>query len=545
MSAHRSRLKSTLPERAAWRRPEGAPETNRPSDASQAAALPERSTPGGERRSATARTTTSKRRIQRRLTPLELVQYPLAATRQAVFDLRRFFIVLALTGVTLLLPFPPELSVEGQRAIALFVFSGAILALEPAPLPISALLIPVAQVALGIDTVSGAFSAFAQPSLFLVLSSLFLAEALRKHGLTRRLAIYAIISSGGDLPRLLFNIMLMTTLLSMWVLNTATTAVLIPVALTIAQHVGQPEQARRTVGVLVVGIAYSASLGGMATVVGSGENAIAAGYLNAIAPFGFMDWSIYAVPLVLLLLPVTWWMLLVVMKAPRIKIDTMPVLREFVRLGPLSATQIKIVLVLGLCVILWVFGGYIEDVLGLPQTLLSSAIVSIVAVAFLSVSEVVNWNDLKGVNWGIFLVIGAGFTLGDALQKSGASAWFAEMLAPLLAGLPYAIVLFVIVAVSFALTQFMNNVALGAILSPLLISVAQASSIDPVRLVLPAVLAMGIAYTLPSASARMTLVAVSGAVDRKEMITTGLYIGLPSVLIIAVMFLLLSIFGLI
>lgn len=545
MAAHRSRLKSTLPERASWRRQGAAPEDERPSDVSQAAPLSERAPARSERRSAAARTTTSKRRIQRRLTPLEMIQYPLHATRQAVFDLRRFFIVLALTGVALMLPFPPGLSEEGQRAIALFVFAGAILALEPAPLPISALLIPVAQVALRIDDVSGAFGAFAQPSLFLVLSSLFLAEALRKHGLTRRLAIYAIITSRGSLPRLLLNIMVMTTLLSMWVLNTATTAVLIPVALTIAQHVAQPEQARRTVSVLVVGIAYSASLGGMATVVGSGENAIAAGYLNAIAPFSFMDWSKYAIPLVLLLTPLTWWMLLVVMRAPRIKIDILPVLREFVRLGPLSETQIKILWVLGLCVILWIFGGYIEDALGLPQTLLSSAIVSIVAVAFLSVSEVVNWNDLKGVNWGIFLVIGAGFTLGDALQKSGASVWFAEMLAPLLVGLPYAVVLFVIVAVSFALTQFMNNVALGAILSPLLISVAQASSIEPVRLVLPAVLAMGIAYTLPSASARMTLVAVSGVVSRKEMITVGLYIGAPSVLMIVLMFLFLSAFDLV
>lgn len=541
MTAHRSRLKSTLPERASWRRPtDPSEDVNLPDEATQKTLTPDAA---GAKRSPTARTTTSKRRIQRRLTPLEMIQYPLKATRQAVFDLRRFFIVLALTGVTLLLPFPPGLSEEGQRAVALFVFTGSILALEPAPLPISALLVPVAQVALGIDNVSGAFSAFAQPSLFLVLSSLFLAEALRKHGLTRRLAIYAIISSGGSMSRLLFNVMLMTTLLSMWVLNTATTAVLIPVALTIAQHVPQPDQARRAVATLVIGIAYAASLGGMATVVGSGENAIAAGYLNVIKPFTFMDWSIYAVPLVLILLPLTWWMLMSAMKMPQIKIDIMPVLREFVRLGPFSETQIKILLVLGLCVFLWVFGGYVEDLLNLPQTLLSSAIVSIVAVAFLSVSEVIDWNDLKGVNWGIFLVIGAGFTLGDALQKTGASEWFASILAPIMIGLPFAVVLFALIGVGFAMTQFMNNVALGAIFSPLLISIAQASGIEPVRLVMPVVLSMGIAYVLPAASARMTLVAVSGAVSRQEMSRTGILIGLPSVLIIGAMFLLLSALG--
>jgi len=544
MSAHRSRLKSTLPDKANWRTAHGAAgDAPLPGGATARDAVP--GAPDAVRRHSTARTTTSKRRLQRRLTPLDVIQYPLQVTRQTVFDLRRFFIVIGLTGLVLLLPFPPSLSEEGQRAIALFVFTGSILALEPAPLPISALLVPVAQVALGIDTVSGAFSAFAQPSLFLVLSSLFLAEALRKHGLTRRLAIYAVISSGGDLPRLLFNVMLMTTVLSMWVLNTATTAVLIPMALTIAQHVPQPDQARRTVATLVVGIAYAASLGGMATVVGSGENAIAAGYLNALAPFTFMDWSIYAIPIVLLLLPLTWWLLMRVMQMPVTKIDILPVLRDFVRLGPLSDTQIRILLVLGLCIILWVFGGYLEDLLNLPQTLLSSAIVSIVAVAFLSISEVVDWNDLKGVNWGVFLVIGAGFTLGDALQKTGAAAWFAEMLAPVLSGLPFAVVLLAVVMVGFVLTQFMNNVALGAILSPLLISIAGASGIEAMRLVMPTMLAVGIAYMLPSASARMTLVSVSGVVTRKEMLTTGLVIGLPSVMLIAMIFLILSAVGLI
>ena len=114
-----------------------------------------------------------------------------------MFDLRRFLIVLALTGLVLLLPTPPGLTPEGQSALALFVFTGSILSLQPVPLPIAALLVPVAQVALGIDTVQGAFAPFADPVIYLILASLFLAEALRKHGLTRRLALYAIVCSRG------------------------------------------------------------------------------------------------------------------------------------------------------------------------------------------------------------------------------------------------------------------------------------------------------------------------------------------------------------
>ena len=233
------------------------------------------------------------------------------------------------------------------------------------------------------------------------------------------------------------------------------------------------------------------------------------------------------------------------MRMPNVRIDTRPALRDFVRMGPLSDTERKILFVLAICVFLWVAGGYVEQLFNLPATLLSSAIVSIAAIAFLSISEIVDWNDLKGVNWGVFLVIGAGFTLGDALQKTGASAWFASMLAPTLAGMPFVAILFAVIMVSFTITQFMNNVALGAILTPVLVTVGQASGIVPLQLVIPTVLAMGLAYMLPSASARMTLVAVSGAVERKDQLLTGLLIGVPSALLIVIFFYVLSVFGMI
>jgi sodium-dependent dicarboxylate transporter 2/3/5 len=149
------------------------------------------------------RTLTSKRRLQRRTIPLAVLPQPLQAGVRKVFDLRRFLLVIGLTIGVLLLPEPPGLAPEGQRALALFVFTGAILSLEPVSLPIAALLVPICQIALGIDTASGAFAPFGQPVLFLILGSLFLAEALRKHGLTRRIALYTIVLSKGTRQRLL------------------------------------------------------------------------------------------------------------------------------------------------------------------------------------------------------------------------------------------------------------------------------------------------------------------------------------------------------
>ena len=541
MSLKRPRLKSSLPPRATLSplrraQDEGASHAS----STSASAAPSTGESSGRVASSVDRTLTTKRRLQRRTTPFALLPQPFQAGMRKVFDLRRFLLVIGLTVVVLLLPQPPGLSDQGQRALALFVFTGAILSLEPVSLPIAALLVPICQIALGIDAAPGAFSPFGQPVLFLILGSLFLAEALRKHGLTRRIALFTIVLSRGKVRMLLLGLMSVAALLSMWVLNTATVAVLIPVAINIVQHVRPNEKAARTLEVLILGIALSASIGGMGTVMGSGENAIASGLLGQISNFGFIDWLRYGAPMVLMLVPLSWFLLLRALPIGEVTIDTFPATRELVRLGTLKGPEREILGVLALSVGLWISGAYIESVLSLPDTLLSSAVVAIGAVALLSIEEVVDWNDLRGVNWGVFFVIGAGLTLGDARDKSGASVWLASILAPLLQGLPYEVVLIALVLVGFIITQFMNNVTLGAILAPVLITLGQASGIAPERMVIPTIMAVGLACMLPGASARMTLAAVTGAVERKSMLWAGLVVGVPAAILVIIFFYVMS-----
>lgn len=527
MAYQRSRLKSSLPRQVTLgeqRRPR-APNA----DDEQPGHLPPLvSPPRNEqaiRERAATRTVASKRRIQRRVTPLDVLQRPIQAGVRKAFDLRRFLIVLGLTSLVLILPPPENLSDSGHRALALFVFTGTILALEPAPLPIAALLVPVMQIALGIDTVNGAFAPFGTPVEFLILGSLFLAEALRKHGLTRRLALYAILLSQGRFDFLLLGLMVITGGLSMFVLNTATAAVLIPVVITIAQQVPRPEDGRKALIVLLLAIAYSSSIGAIATIMGSGENAIASGLLAQNGAFGFIDWMKYGLPVVLLLLPPIWFLLPRLFHLPRLTIDIQPAAQEIDRLGRLSNPEREIVVVLLLSVSLWVAGASLETLFGLPPTLLSSAVVAIGAVALLSLEEIINWNDLRGVNWGVFFVIGAGLTLGDALTKTGASKWFAALLAPALEQMPYGLALALLLLLAFSITQFINNVPLGAILTPVLITLAEATGTAPIRLVIPTIFAVALSFTLPSGSARMTLIAVTGAVEGKDMIRSGLIVG--------------------
>jgi sodium-dependent dicarboxylate transporter 2/3/5 len=543
MTVHRSRLKSTLPDKVTWRTLSDSPLAEE--EATDTGVAGRQGPVTGDRRRSTARTTTSKRRLQRRRTPLQLIQQPLELARRKVFDLRRFLLVLAVTGLVLILPSPPGLTLEAHRALALFVFTGMILSLQPVPLPIAALLVPVAQVALSIDTAAGAFAPFSDPVIYLILASLFLAETMRKHGLTRRLALYAIVLSRGYFHRLILILLALTAFLSMWVLNTATAAMLIPVAISIAQQIHDEGAAKRMLAVLVLAIGYGASIGGIGTPMGSGENAIANGQLSQVMDFSFFGWISYGFPVVLVLVPLTWAMLLLVFRVPNLRMDLTPTLRELVRRRGFNTAERETIGVLLISIVLWVMGATLEKWFQLPITLLSSAMVAILAVALLSIEELIDWDDLKGVNWGIIFVIGAGLSLGDALDKSGASAWIVSLVEPALRGLPYLAILALLVISTFVLTQFMNSVTYGAILSPILVTLAVTTNMIPTRLVLPFVFTLALCYLLPNSSARMTLVAVSGAVDTKTQLRSGLIVGLPSALFVFLFFALLSMAGLI
>ena len=454
----------------------------------------------------------------------------------------RFGIVLLLTIGVLLLPRPEGLSAEGHRALAVFVFTGSILALEPVSLPIAALMVPVAQVALGVADTPQAFETFSRPVVFLILASLFLAEALRKHGLTRRLALSTIVGSGGGISALVFGLMAIAALFSMWVENTATAAVLIPVALTIAKQVPDPKKARQLLVLLVLGIAYAASIGGMATIMGSSSNAVAAGFLSQIRTWTFVDWMIYGLPSFILIFPLTWWILLRIVKSPVRSLDVEPVRKKLSDVGPMSGAEREILLTLFIGVVLWVGGSFIEPWLALPESLLSSAMVAVLIVSYLAIRGIIHWEDVKGVSWGIFLIIGAGLSLGEALSRTGATDWFAGLIVPLVTGPPLIVSILLLVFLSALLTNVMNNTTIAAVFVPILISLAQSNqSFDPVQLVLPVTLATTFGYSLPSASGRMSLIAASGIVKRSEMMRYGLIMTFASSIVLGIMFYLLTI----
>ncbi len=476
--------------------------------------------------------------------PLRVLQPRVAyGAGRALRFFGRFGVVLALTVGVLLLPTPATLSEEGHRALAVFVFTGSILALEPVSLPIAALMIPVVQVALGLADTTLAFETFSRPVVFLILASLFLAEGLRKHGLTRRLALGTIVATGGGVSMILLGLMGIAALFSMWVENTATAAMLLPVALTISKQVEDPKRARPLLVLLALGIAYGASLGGMATIMGSASNAVASGFLAQISPWTFFDWMRYGLPALLLVFPATYFVLnrLVATDVRQLEIETV---RQQVRdMGPMSNRERELLYTLGAAAALWIGGASIEKTLGLPASLLSAATVAVLAVAYLAIRGILDWEDVKGVSWGIFLVIGAGLSLGQVLSRTGATDWIATLITPLI-DLPLFIRLLLMVTLTAFLTDLMNNTTIAAVFVPVLISMAQSDpAISAVELVLPATMATTFGYSLPSSSGRMALLAASGLVNRREMLSNGVIVTLVSAVILATFFFVLTLLG--
>lgn len=460
--------------------------------------------------------------------------------------LGRFGLVLVLTGAVLLLPTPEGLSAAGHRGLAAFIFTAAILALEPVSLPIAALMVPVAQVALGVATAPQSFETFSRPVVFLILASLFLAEALRKHGLSRRLALATIVASGGGIGPLLLGIMGISAFFSMWVGNTATTAMLIPVALTISRQIPDKEDAREMLALLALGIAYSASLGGMVTILGAAANAVASGFLAEIMDWTFLDWMKYGLPSFLVVFPLTWVLLFKLMPVAVTRLDVEPAREQVNGMGKMSSVEREILLVLTVTACLWVGGPFFETLLGLPQSLFSAAMVAVMAVSYMAIREIIDWEDLKGISWGIFLIIGAGLSLGEALSRTGVTDWFATLIGPLVTGPSLLLTLIVLVMVSALLTNLMNNTTIAAVFVPVLIALARDNpALDPVQLVLPVTLATTFGYSLPSASGRMALIASTGMVGRGTMMRYGLIMTIASSLALAVLFYLLARFHLI
>jgi len=424
-------------------------------------------------------------------------------------------------GIAVLASLGPD-DPSARAGVALFALAGTLWLSEAISLTYTALLIPVVGVALGIADISTAMSGFAHPVIGLFLGGFALAAALSAHGIDRWLASRLMALARGKALNAAILLALATSLLSMWISNTAAAAMMLPIALGLAVPLAS-KYPRYQLFVLL-GLAWGANIGGIATLVGSPPNAITAAELG----WGFDDWLKIGIPAYVLLMPLALLVLYLTLKPEKNLPDVHTVDALTFPRHRAAITTVAIFLV---TVTLWVFSKPVAELLNINKDF--DTWVALLAVALLGISGTLEWQQIeKQSNWGVLLLFGGGITLSTLMQSSGASEWLAEGISQVLpADRPWLLYLLVSLFVVY-LTELVSNTASAALLVPLFMPVASVIGADPVVTAAIVGVAASCAFMLPVATPPNALVFGTGHVPQQKMIHAGMRINMLAAILI-------------
>lgn len=451
--------------------------------------------------------------------------------------------LILLSGV---LPRPEGLEPVAYRLLGVAVVVAVWWVTEALPLGGTALIPAAAFPLLGIMPASQVSGYYTTPIILLLLGGFLLALAVERSGVHRRLALHVLLGVGTSPRRLVLGFGIAAAFLSMWISNTATTLVMMPVALAIADRANQdgvPAETGRAFAVaILLGTGYCASVGGMGTPVGTPPNLIALEALKAspAPPFTFVTWAVTSVPVVILVVPLVWYSLTrIYPKVPaELPLGAEAVLRrELKDLGRMRPSEIRAVLVFGLAALLWVtrpdlklsptfvLPGWASS-LGLTGTHDGAVAIAVAVLALALPSgerdgeRLLPWSTAVQVPWGLVLLFGGGIALAKGFDATGVSTWLGGALAQVASG---GITPFMAIVSLFGTfgTEIMSNTALANLIMPILASTAEQAQVDARALVWPTALACSCAFMMPAATGPNAIVFGTGRIRIIEMVRSG------------------------
>ncbi|MCC4796930.1 Anion transporter [Enterovibrio norvegicus] len=407
--------------------------------------------------------------------------------------------------------------------LSLLIFIAVLWLTEALHVSITALMVPVLAVGLGVFQTPTAMANFANPIIFLFLGGFALAAALHVQKLDQAIADKVLIVAKGKMSVAVMMLFGVTAGLSMWISNTATTAMMLPLVLGVLSKVNA-KQERGTYVFVLLGIAYCASIGGISTIVGSPPNAIAAAEVN----LNFIDWMKLGLPITMVLLPITVGLLYILTKpnlTHTFELDHTPIEWN-------NARRLTL-MIFGLTVFCWIFSKPINQMLGGLSKF--DTLVAISAIILLGATRVVKWKDVeKSTDWGVLLLFGGGLCLSNVLKATGTSIFLAESLSGFLSSAGIFFTLLTVVAFVVFLTEFASNTASAALLVPVFATVAEALGVSPVILSALIAIAASCAFMLPVATPPNAIVFASGHVKQSEMMRAGFYLNFASIIVLAI-----------
>ena len=442
-----------------------------------------------------------------------------------------------LLAVLFLLPLPADLAAlqdldlgKVRLGLAFFACIACLWMTEALPIPITALLVPVLGAALGLAPIKESLTSFASPLIYLFFGGFALAAALSAQGLDLWLAEKLVRLGKGKFLLVAIYLFLGTAFLSMWMSNTSTTAMMIPLALGILARFKSSESSERNSYFLLLGLAFSASIGGLGTLVGSPTNGIAAKQLG----MDFVEWMKVGLPAVLVLLPAMFGLLWLLLR-PSHETSALVLKDKSLdkRFTPAQWTTLGI---FALTALGWINSARIGPALGLQDT---DAWIALAAVVALSAARVVSWKEIEqGTDWGVMLLFGGGLALSAILGSSGASMFMARLLGDALEAWPLWAILAAVVAFVIFLTELSSNTATAALVVPIFYAMAIEFDLAPAKLIVPLGIAASCAFMLPVATPPNAIVFGTGMVPQRVMMRTGIVLNLVFVALITALSLL-------
>jgi sodium-dependent dicarboxylate transporter 2/3/5 len=416
---------------------------------------------------------------------------------------------------------------------------------EAVPLSVTALLPFVVLPLAGVSTAEATASTYYSPILFLLLGGAFIALAIERTGLHRRLslAILRLVGTNGGPARLLLAFMISAALLSMFISNTSTALIMMPMALAVLEGGGgsitdgeSPRQ-EGIFGALPMGIAFAASIGGLGTIVGSPTNAIAVGLLDEIAGvrITFVQWSLYGVPVVLLSIPLAAWIIARVQQVGAHAFDLAAARAAIDSHSAWSKPEQRLVPLVFVTFIGWVTQPLVAPLL--PAGSWTDGTIAVIAALALFLlpdgtgRPLLVWKEAERAPWSVIFMFGGGLALAGGMQASGLATWVGQALLPL-EHWPLIMVALAITALVVVVTEFASNVATATGIVPVVAALVVALGADPVLLALPAALAASWGFMLPAGTGPNAIAWATGRIRIEKMVTAGALLDVAGIVLI-------------
>lgn len=438
----------------------------------------------------------------------------------------------------LLMPVPFDMNKEAWLLVAIIAWMVIWWLSEAIPIPATALLpIPLMPI-LGIGGMKEVASQYAHPIIFLFLGGFIMAGAMQKWGLHKRIALKIVGMVGTSPASIIGGFMLATAFLSMWISNTSATIMMYAVAMSVIDFVSRKtkdEKVIRSFGVaLMLGIAYSGTIGGVGTLIGTPPNAFLASFLSSSygIEIDFFTWMTFGVPIVVVMLPCAWLLLTkFIFPTEQISIGNVNSLieQELKELGPMSYPE-KVVSCVFVCAALgWVFRRLLVDITGIPINDTSIALLAALVLFSWPVSRregsfILDWEVAKQLPWGILLLFGGGLALALAFNNTGLANWIGESVSGLQVS-TWLLIFSVVVTIVY-LTEITSNTATTATFLPILGAVAIGLELDPRMLAVPAALAASMAFMMPVATPPNAIVFTYEKMRLFDMIKAGFFLNI-------------------